>query len=365
MNLDEVIGKKREILDSLRSDVRLPEWGLSFQSAWSSHKKTKKMFAVGYSRQDEERYRLEIRVRSRTGQSYGLATEIQEKLGEEEVNIGILQRIAIPKEFTAAAASEENADANSSLRSKQSPLHLGLSVGHQNGKSGTLGGFLLDVDSGEQYLLSCNHVLALCNQARRGDSIYQPGPSDIEQLLATYEVAELSDYVVLKDRDANQVDSALAKINSGFDVLGNVVPPGFPQAEQPILAPLEDYPPIETIVEKYGRTTGLTKGRLQAVSLDGVEIDYHLPDGEKKNYTFDNVLEIFGSQETPIFSKHGDSGSLVVASIDNVLHGLGIVFAGGVRLADRGQGTIQVTFCCALKDVLRAYDRNKFSWMQP
>jgi hypothetical protein len=107
------------------------------------------------------------------------------------------------------------------------------------------------------------------------------------------------------------------------------------------VAPLDDVDP-DDVVEKVGRTTGHTRGRITAVEVDGVGVQYD--DGL---HTFDDQVEVEGLRGA--FSAGGDSGSIVWRSHDRAP--LGLLFAGSETGGSAGGG---VTFCNPLASVLSA-----------
>ena len=92
-----------------------------------------------------------------------------------------------------------------------------------------------------------------------------------------------------------------------------------------------------------GRTTGHTHGRVTAVEVDGVGVQYD----EGVVHTFDDQLEIEGL--TGSFSEGGDSGSVIWRSRDR--SPLGLLFAGSTTGGTNGGG---VTFANPLATVLWA-----------
>lgn len=76
-------------------------------------------------------------------------------------------------------------------------------------------------------------------------------------------------------------------------------------------------------VWKAGRTTGVTRGRVTAIALDQVAVDYSDARDGSLIYSFDDQIEIRGDGAT--FSRGGDSGSLIVDTGDVAV---GLLFAG-------------------------------------
>lgn len=364
MRIGEARALKAEILSNLyRQDANTSKLPQSFAAEFAGYrrKKHRKMLSVGYSKQGDEDYCIELRVRSPRGFAADLARNIKDAIGDD-VNVGILSRISIPSEETAEI--ENNGDDCGIwqfLRTRHSPLQLGSSIGNVEGKSGTIGGFFLD-DDDDHFVLSCNHVLALCNTAPTGSVIYNPGPSDIRPMRMN-KVGELARYVAdLTVSSPNGSDSALARVvvdDTGHPgVTGNVVPPQLPHAGRPIVPMQDDYPRQGTIVEKVGRTTGYTKGTVYAVSLDDVEVEYEfVVDGvpQTKIFVFNNVVQIRSSDRKKPFSIFGDSGSLVFSEIGDSIFGIGIVFAGAHYYDDGSSTSEPVTLCCTLKDIIEQY----------
>src|SRR5271163_784272 len=227
---------------------------------------------------------------------------------------------------------------------------------------GTLGALLSD-ESGSQYILSNNHVLAESDQAGLGDTIVQPALIDQNcDQNAGRPVASLR-YVVPLATTQTNVDAALAEVNSGSVDPGGAIlelgPPGAGAnggiaAAAPAaglgeaLAPAlftPDAAPL--LVAKSGRTTGLTCSTIDAINLS-IEVDYYKDCAETQPYyrkTFTDQIGIGGDG----FSDSGDSGALVVDAAN--AEPLGLYFAGGTD--DHGGG---FSVASPIQDVLAELD---------
>jgi len=177
------------------------------------------------------------------------------------------------------------------------PLALGTSLGHEHVSAGTLGAIVFA--RGAFFLLSNDHVLADEDRAKKGDAVLQPGRADRGR--APVDVVARYERAVRLKKTGNLVDAALARIEAdvAFDAarLRGVGALGAVRTE-----PLR---PGDRVV-KRGRTTGLTRGVVSAIEVDGVIVGY-----DRGELRFDDQLEISPAGRTP-FSRGGDSGSLIV-----------------------------------------------------
>ena len=228
------------------------------------------------------------------------------------------------------------------------PIPLGVSSGNnldydQSGGQlsdccgGTLGALVQDT-SGNQFVLSNNHVLARSDQAFPGETIIHPGLIDnactpFGYGPGTSAVASLAGYPPLAS-PATNVDAALARPALGaVDPHGAILELG---ARQPdgTLAPAPpgtsssagrgQPPTLGMTVAKSGRTTGLTCAPVTAIAVD-VTIDYYSDCAETQHAftrTFTNQVVISGAS----FSDAGDSGALVVDAA--TAEPVGLFFAG-------------------------------------
>jgi hypothetical protein len=218
------------------------------------------------------------------------------------------------------------------LQQRERPLRPGLSVGHATVTAGTLGGFVRTADG--LAIVSNNHVLAASNAASPGDAVLQPGPAD--RGMTNDRVATLRAFEPLRPAALNRVDAALATLDPDLtaepgDLPGG--PLGTAVVHQLEIDPDED-------VEKVGRTTGHTRGRISAIEVDGVAVQY-----DHALHTFDDQVEIQGRGGA--FSAGGDSGSVIWRTRDRAP--LGLLFAGSTTGGSGGAG---VTFANPLGAVL-------------
>ncbi len=218
------------------------------------------------------------------------------------------------------------------LQRRVRPLRPGLSVAHASVSAGTLGGFVRV--AGRLAILSNNHVLAASDAAQIGDPVLQPGPADGGS--QADRVATLTAFEDLTGSRANLVDAAVTTLDAGVAAEPGDVPGG--ALTGPVPGSLDIDP--DELVEKVGRTTGHTSGRITAVEVDGVAVDY-----DDAIYRFDDQIEIAG--RAGAFSQGGDSGSVIWRSRDRAP--LGLLFAGSSTGGDGGAG---VTFANPLSTVL-------------
>ena len=218
------------------------------------------------------------------------------------------------------------------LRRRVRPLRPGLSVAHPSVSAGTLGGFVRTASG--LSILSNNHVLAASDAAALGDAVVQPGPADGG--VAADRIAVLTGFIRFRTGTPNLVDAAVARLVDDVDADPGALPGG-PLPGR--VAAVPDIDPDE-VVEKVGRTTGHTRGRITAVEVDGVAVQY-----DAAVHTFDDQVEIEGRGGA--FSAGGDSGSVIWRARDRAP--LGLLFAGS---ATGGAGGTGVTFANPLVTVL-------------
>lgn len=232
------------------------------------------------------------------------------------------------------------AGASSWFRKRQRPLLIGTSCGTVSSEfivAGTLGCFVAKKNSEKPLILSNNHVLADENSYPKGGPIVQPGTLDAGKNPKD-RVAKLQSFVKLKPLpSANRVDCAVAALEAGIDFEPSKLK-GLGTLAGQRTTPVD----VGETVHKIGRTTGLRHGRVTAIELDGVDVEYDVG-----VCSFDDQIEIEGAGKTA-FSDAGDSGSLIV---DEDLTGVALLFAGGDHGGSNGKG---LTYANPLGAVLKA-----------
>ncbi len=218
------------------------------------------------------------------------------------------------------------------------PLQFGCGVSNASDArpdAGTLGAFVKDNTDGTINILSANHVLADNNAAPSRDPVYQPASLDDS---SNYRVATLKRFVPIVG-GATAVDAAMAQLNTGVRTLSTYggVELGAPTANRPAtgmivagdgfgnvwltrmsttLAQLDatlmpdtvpganvetTAPALYSKLEKVGRTTGKTVGRVLGT---GQTVNVDVPGQGIVRYT-----DLIWTQWLGWF---GDSGSMVI-----------------------------------------------------
>ena len=299
--------------------------------------------AVGYSRKSANDYQLELRVQRPGGPAHKQAEELKETEAKGEANIEVITVVEIPAQ--SHVAKLEAAPLGESRR----PLHIGLSVGHPDGGSGTLGAFVGNATA--DFILSNNHVFALMGKAKKLEPIFQPGGTDRWPLTDEDQIATLANFNIISRTKRNTIDSAIARMEPEMAHESNRIPKklGFPLEGQ-----LIEYGGKVTDLElkagselcKIGRTTGFTEGSLSAIALDMVTVKTPLG-----NVLFDDVIEVNWLAKDRPFTLPGDSGSLVFTKDGR--KAIGLHFAGGTKLLADGR-EVGVSYACSLAAVLKA-----------
>lgn len=200
------------------------------------------------------------------------------------------------------------------------PVPIGVSTGHPDITAGTIGCRV--TDGTNVYALSNNHVYANSNDAGIGDAVIQPGTYDGGKSPEN-DIGTLDDFKeILFDGSPNIIDAAIALSSTGL--LDNATPSdGYGTPKSTTIQ--SDLDLINKPVKKYGRTTGLTKGKVYAIGAT-VNVGYN-----EGTALFVNQIVISPGS----FSAGGDSGSLVVIDGKNRYKAddrkpVGLLFAGSI-----------------------------------
>jgi hypothetical protein len=221
------------------------------------------------------------------------------------------------------------------------PVPIGISTGHPNITAGTIGA---RVSNGSFiYALSNNHVYADINDAFIGDSVIQPGtadggtlPSDLLGTLTDYEPIRFCQvfFIWFFCSETNTIDAAIAEVSyssGGPDVGVSTPPDGYGTPSSILHSAYGDPDVIDDAgedlaqllglsVQKYGRTTRLTTGTIDAINAT-VDVCYDQACSKVARFV-DQIIVIPAN-----FSGGGDSGSLIVSNDENK-NPVALLFAG-------------------------------------
>jgi len=205
------------------------------------------------------------------------------------------------------------------LKQRVRPAKGGYSVGHYKITAGTIATCVYDLEPypgipPRYYILSNNHVLANSNSARIGDPILQPGPYDGGSVPGDI-IARLYRFVPIKFRTPtstplNYVDAAIAE-GDFHNLDREIYWIGY-------VKQVKSNPRIGDTVEKTGRTTNFTTGRIIATNAT---VDVNYGSGRIGRFT----QQIIATN----MSAGGDSGSLVCDIKEGAV---GLLFAGSATI---------------------------------
>ena len=251
---------------------------------------------------------------TQTREPFTEATEPMEVI-ESTIPSGNGRGLEIPERVGAPATIEQQEATIQLLRSRVRPVEGGYSIGHPRVSCGTYATAVIDSRAfpgipPKFYALSNNHVLAASNLGRAGDGILQPGRCDGGRYPADV-IAHLSRWVPLRfGGPQNLVDAAIAE--GPFQWLDREVYwIGYTEGV------INRWPAIGQLLQKTGRTSNWTTGRVTAINAT-VDVGGY-PGGWAR----------FARQivTTPM-SAGGDSGSLV---LDQNRNAVGLLFAGSAQ----------------------------------
>jgi len=274
-----------------------------------------------------------VGVKWRKGQPTGepaLVVLVTQKLDKDQVSkadlvppkLAEMQTDVLEIGYPFAGGGSEPLEAGTQTLAKRiRPAEGGCSVGHFKITAGTIATCVYDIlprpgvgIPPKYYILSNNHVLANSNNASLGDPILQPGPFD-GGVDPADRIARLSRFIPITFSPAvslalhrNLVDAAVAE-GAFHDLDREIYWTGYVRGWRP-----KAKVTVGTIVQKTGRTTSYTTGRITATNAT-VDVNYG---GGKVARFKDQII-------TTNMSAGGDSGSLVT-TLDDVA--VGLLFAG-------------------------------------
>jgi hypothetical protein len=190
--------------------------------------------------------------------------------------------------------------------------------------TGTLGALVKKKGAGGMYVLSNNHVLAAGNHVTVGMPILAPSTMDAAAgRPAPREVAQHSEIVELRSGQPTLVACMRADV-----AIARVADPALVSSWQGDAAGYDTptkiaAPSAGTRVKKFGRTTGLTSGTVEALINTPMPVPVRCRAFSATVY-FEDVWTVQADAGAP-FVLGGDSGSLVVS--ENEETAVGLVFA--------------------------------------
>ncbi len=220
---------------------------------------------------------------------------------------------ALPKPDKPGKPPKENGEEVDPTARFERPVPIGVSTGNEGECSaGTIAARV--ADGTDVFALSNNHVYALQNNADNPSAVLQPGRFDTNCDGSNNDIGTLSDFYYEIDFSTsayNTIDAAIAVSTTAE--LGNATPSdgyGLPKSATVSAMVTEN-------VQKYGRTTSLTKGTITAINAT-LNIGY--------SSGLARFVDQIIVQSNKPFIKAGDSGSLLVT--DPELNPVGLLFAG-------------------------------------
>ena len=192
-------------------------------------------------------------------------------------------------------------------------LQGGISIGPSRAiggfvYAGTLGAVVTDNVSGQKAAVTNFHVACVDSGWHVGDRQVQPSRVDT----GTVPGDEFG--AILRAVLSSHVDGAVISIDPGKTTAGTIVDIGTVNGTKAAT--------LGMVVRKRGRTTGLTHGSVDGLALT-VNVDYG--DGLGVHTLTDQVSIATDTTQNPLFSDHGDSGSVIVDSTGAVV---ALLFAG-------------------------------------
>ncbi|MFQ5730918.1 MAG: hypothetical protein ACE5KM_03070 [Planctomycetaceae bacterium] len=322
--------------------------------------KTSQRIAIGGRRRGGNNYDLVIRVQNVAGRAITRAREITERVREQfgakqVIDFAVMKRVSAPSRRAVAQAGGRSGFGAKRVR----PLSIGYSVGHRDGAPGTIGLFAKAADG--IAVVSCNHVLALTNEARPKDWIYQASPPDLAAD-TQHRIGRLAHFRELSTVGANLIDAAYCVLeeqneDEKLEPTENVIPldaksPDSGKSLRSVIDPFDMDP--KNPVAKIGKASGYTSEPVENVAIGINDVTVEFPG--YGNHRFDNMIEVEWSDGRRPFARPGDSGSVLYQ--EKSLAAFGLHVASGEITRGRGgsKKTTKVSYACPLQTVLDIYN---------
>ncbi|SFU33430.1 hypothetical protein SAMN02799631_00192 [Methylobacterium sp. 174MFSha1.1] len=244
----------------------------------------------------------------------------------------LLFRVAKPPVLDAAMPAALAAPLPQAGLAGRYPCGSSISLGNVR-EAGTLGCLVRDA-GGVLYGLSANHVTGGCSNARPGAPVVGPGIKDVGAGLPDPRtLGHHARALALVPGDPASVapgrnrDAAVFRL-SDPDALSSSQG-GHHDTPAAAAEPME-----EAVVEKVGRSTGLTRGVIESQIVGPFPVSYRTTiyhsaeeDAEFRGQVFFEPVYVVRGEGGP-FALAGDSGALVTAGTGTARRAVGIVFSG-------------------------------------
>jgi hypothetical protein len=193
--------------------------------------------------------------------------------------------------------------------------------------AGTLGCLLRNAN-GDLFGLSANHVSGLASYAEFGEKILAPGHSDITaQGRDPFTIGVHIKALTMVQGSPTNVDIATNTDAAVFEIRQPDMVSSSQGGHYDTPATIAD-PVGGMLIEKVGRTTGHTTGKILGMSPTPQGVNYQIVAvGGNATVYFNHLMMAIGDNAN-LFSTFGDSGSLVVGQTSAGYCAIGLVIAG-------------------------------------
>lgn len=176
--------------------------------------------------------------------------------------------------------------------------------------AGTLGAIVVD-GGGTHFGLSNNHVVAACNYAKMATPIMAPGMADVRPHgIDPFTIGHHSKALSLLLGDPDNVD-ATENLDAAMFSIPNPNTVSSMQRSAYDTPTAVAMPPVGTRVEKVGRTTGRTRGKVTILTVGVEPVEVSVPAFGFRGVAFFADFFCIEGESGQHFALPGDSGSLI------------------------------------------------------